>query len=532
MLVTSLLILTALLLVAAIGATSESAHAEPPSTISLPSVTLQDDDIARILAQRLAEKRLKGAAVAIVEADGSARFIHAGDSGHTASPAITADTLFEIGSITKGFAGVLLAQMVARGEVSLNDTVRMHAPADVTFPPNSVGDITLQQLATHTSGLPRVPISVAFFKAMFSDPTNPYARYSRADFWTYLTARKHDATKQYENAYSNLGVGLLGELLANRAKLSFAELVRRDITVPLAMNDTHIDIATADRPRFAIGHDQKLTPTAYWDLPAMQAAGALRSSARDMATFITALAKGSLPGAKAAITPLANITERTKIGLCWMIQTARGDEIVWHNGGTGGFRSFAGVSLKSGRAVVVLTNSSISADDIGMHLINTNFPLEAAKTGMATITGSALVGASITALVWLFSVLMPFRVRFGHATSDLPDATTKSKLKQYFKPRTIHSRHDALWLTLELVAIAALLLMFGPWAMLSTAFGGLDIAAKSLMLTALAAAALLVLWRARALPWRDTSAPLSAASAFSRIFTTLLLIGVFTLWLK
>jgi serine-type D-Ala-D-Ala carboxypeptidase/endopeptidase len=269
-----------------------------------------DDALKALLEERIAQKRGKGFAVALLAPDGSVQFIHAGDSGQPARAQIDGDTIFEIGSITKAFTGILLAQMVERGDVKLADTVRMHASKDINWPAGGAGDITLQQLVTHTSGLPRLPLSTEFIGAMVQEADNPYKHYAREMMWKYLAEREHDATKTYPSEYSNLGIGLLGELLANRAGLSYGELVQRNILDPLGMKSTFIDVPASESARFAKGHNDKLAPAAYWDLPAMGGAGALRSTARDMATFMRAQMTGSLAGARMSHTPLARESER------------------------------------------------------------------------------------------------------------------------------------------------------------------------------------------------------------------------------
>jgi CubicO group peptidase (beta-lactamase class C family) len=193
--------------------------------------------------------------------------------------------------------------------------------------------------------------------------------------WRYLAARKHDVQAAHAPEYSNLGFGVLGEALAARESLTYAALVQRDIAGPLAMRDTGITTAPEATSRLAKGHDAKLNSVAYWDLPAMPGAGALRSTARDMAAFVRAAQSGRLSGARASIQPRAVLGERRDIGLGWVRSQRGAQTIVWHNGGTGGFSSFAGFSESSGLGVVVLSNAAVSIEDIGVHLLEPTSPL-------------------------------------------------------------------------------------------------------------------------------------------------------------
>jgi serine-type D-Ala-D-Ala carboxypeptidase/endopeptidase len=360
---------------------SVTSHAQPAAATAIPAAIPtafpSDDQVRAILEKRIADKKAVGIAVALIAPDGSVRFVSAGSSGQSAQNArtqIDADTIFEIGSITKTFTGTILAQMVAKGEVALDGKIRQYAPPQYQFRDSrSAGDVTLLQLATHTSGLPRLPMSIAFATAMASDFDNPYKNYPLEAMWKFIADEKIDTMKTYRSEYSNLGVGLLGDLLAHKAGLSYAALVKRQIIEPLGMADTAMgDAALSPKAasRLAIGHTDKLKATPYWTFGSMGGAGGLRASTRDMARYIAAQKNGSLEGAAAAQAPRVKVNDNMDVGLCWMTLRRHNDVIVWHNGGTGGFRSFAGFSKKSGLGVVVLSNTAVSVDDIGVHLLN------------------------------------------------------------------------------------------------------------------------------------------------------------------
>ena len=237
--------------------------------------------------------------------------------------------------------------------------------------------ITLQDLATHTSGLPRLPSNLAP-----KDPANPYADYSVEQLYQFLSSYQltRDIGSQYE--YSNLGGGLLGHVLARRAGMDYETLVRSRICEPLGMKSTGIALSAEMKARFAVGHDQALGAVAYWDLPTLAGAGALRSTANDLLAFLAAnlrYTKSPLAPAMAAMLTARRPTgvAGLEIGLGWHISTKDGHEIVWHNGGTGGFRTFVGFDPKSRVGVVALSNTSTTTgvDDIGRHLLDSTSPL-------------------------------------------------------------------------------------------------------------------------------------------------------------
>ena len=189
-----------------------------------------------------------------------------------------------------------------------------------------------------------------------------------------------DPGSEYE--YSNLGAGLLGHLLAYRAGTDYESLVRSRITQPLGMPDTGITLSSSMKQRMATGHNAMLAPVANSDLPTpLAGAGALRSSANDVLTFLEAFLgrykESPLAPAMKAMLEVRRPAGQTEMGLGWFLNSTDGKEIAVHNGGTGGFRSFAGYDPKDRIGVVALSNAStlIGVDDIGLHLLNPKVPL-------------------------------------------------------------------------------------------------------------------------------------------------------------
>jgi len=281
------------------------------------------------------------------------------------------DTVFEIGSVSKVFTSLLLADMVQRKEVALTDPVAKYLPDTVKLPGRGGKQITFVDLATHTSGLPRMPNN---FKP--ADPSNPYADYTVPQMYEFLSGYQltRDIGEKYE--YSNLGGGLLGHALARRAGVDYETLLHDRITGPLGMKDTAIKLSMGMQMRLATGYNAQLNRTSNWDIPTLAGAGGIRSTANDLLTFLAAFlgyTKTPLAPAIAAMLETRRPTDlpTMEITLGWHVATKNGP-FIWHNGGTGGYRSFIGYDPKTRTGVVVLANAFTVAgvDDIGMHLLN------------------------------------------------------------------------------------------------------------------------------------------------------------------
>ena len=241
-----------------------------------------DSAIARWIAERVDNGYASGIVVGILDG-GRTRFISRG--GNEASgKALNGESIFEIGSITKVFTNILLADMVQRGEVALDDPVSKYLPVSVKVPSRSGKEITLLDLATVSSGLPSLPSNMAP-----KDMGNPYADYTVQQMYDFLSSHtlRRDPGATYE--YSNLGMGLLGHALALRAGKSYEQLLTERVLEPLGMRDTRITLTPSMTRRFAVPHDGDLEVVKPWDLPTMAGAGALRSSAREMLRFAAAV---------------------------------------------------------------------------------------------------------------------------------------------------------------------------------------------------------------------------------------------------
>lgn len=327
------------------------------------------------LIRALVEKRLnRGSPAGLVV--GLTRGSHSntwgwGRSATSRSAAPDGSTLFEIGSLTKAFTGLALALLKKEGLVAFSDPVRRHLPEGSQAASRNGKVIRLLHLATHTSGLPRLPSNLKI-----RDPLNPYAEYTERHLLDFIARARlrRDPGDGYE--YSNVGGGLLGYALSRAAGLPYEDLIAQRICRPLGMTDTRITLSEEQRSRFAQGHDASGRAVPAWDIPALPGAGALRSTANDLLRFLAAHLAGApeplLGSIAEARSPHARAAGVGAVGLGWHLSslgTSDAATLVWHNGGTGGFSSFAGYVLERSLGVVVLSNSSTEVDSLAHSIL-------------------------------------------------------------------------------------------------------------------------------------------------------------------
>jgi CubicO group peptidase (beta-lactamase class C family) len=335
--------------------------------------SVDEKDIPKILKDAVDSIRTVGIVVGIIDAGGSKVFSY-GKAGKTGAD-VDGNSVFEIGSVSKTFTATLLADMAERGEVSLNDPISKYLPRTVKVPTRGGKEITLLDLATHRSGLPRMPTN---FRP--ADAENPYADYTVEKMYEFLSnyTLTRDIGEKYE--YSNFGGGLLGQILALRAGESYEALLTERILRPLGMDSTAVKFTPTMKSRLAEGHSANLTPVKNWDLDSLAGAGGIRSTTNDMLKYVAAYMGLKQSPLSAAIERAQQDLKDTTIpnmdiGLAWHLRKNPDSVIVWHNGGTGGYHSYVGFDRKKGIGVVVLSNSSNSIDDIGVHLLDPRVPL-------------------------------------------------------------------------------------------------------------------------------------------------------------
>jgi D-alanyl-D-alanine-carboxypeptidase/D-alanyl-D-alanine-endopeptidase len=352
------------------AALSTALPALPAAAQHFPS----NDSLTALIRSRV-EKGGVGMVLGVLEADGTTRIVSYGSAGLDAKP-LGSKSVFEIGSITKVFTGILLADAVDRGLVSLNDPVAKHLPPGTKVPSRNGREITLLDLATHRSSLTRMPTN------MVQDLANPYPKYTIPQLYAFLGEHqlRRDIGSEYE--YSNIAVALLGHVLERVTGKSYEELVQERILRPLGMTTTSTKVEGSIREWMTVGHDERSFPAAYrgWhELPAM---GALRSNAEDLLRFLAAnVGPPDTPLERVmriAHEPRNAVNANADIGLNWQIMKFGSKKIIGHGGATQGFRAFVGFDPDARVGAVVLANYPAPTADFVLHLINPSIPLSGA----------------------------------------------------------------------------------------------------------------------------------------------------------
>jgi serine-type D-Ala-D-Ala carboxypeptidase/endopeptidase len=341
----------------------------PPIVHGAAMAPVDVANIQTVLSSDLEEALKSGALSPATSAGLTIGIVQHGERRVFAYGTAKPDSIYEIGSITKTFTGLILAQLVQQGVVKLDEPVRQLLPIGAIAKP-PVAEISLLDLITQHSGLPRMPDN---FKP--SDPDNPYADYHAANLYQFLSAHGLDKVEGAAFLYSNLGVGLLGQALANRAGVPYPTLLAEQVTMPLGMRDTVVTLSAEQQHRFIEGHTADHRIAHAWDLEALAGAGAIRSTADDMLTYLEAqlhpegIARPSSSHSSKARTLPAALTlshelradalPGMQIAFAWLFVSASGS--YWHNGATGGYSSFAFFNPKGDYAGVVLMNTTISA---------------------------------------------------------------------------------------------------------------------------------------------------------------------------
>ena len=356
-----------------IVATTAAAFVAGTGLAAVPS----DAAISAMLARRVdVQRQAVGIVVGLVTPDG-VRFVSYGRMSVNDRRVPDAHTVFEIASITKLFTALLLADMATRGEVGLDDPVARYLPARVTVPQRDGREITLFDLATHTSGLPLRPTNLGSQAQL-----DKYAGYTVEQLYQGISDFRLERAPGSRFEYSNWGYGLLGNALGLRAQRSYEALVLERIARPLGLADTRLGLTPGMRRRQAVGHTAELTPGIFEGTGALEGAGDLHSTAADLVRlleFFMGRRPTPLAAAMRSMTRRLLPTDQpaTRIGLAWRETTLDGHALLWSAGRADGFRSFIGYSRQTGVGAVALANvgSDAGADDIAMHLIDPYFPM-------------------------------------------------------------------------------------------------------------------------------------------------------------
>lgn len=286
------------------------------------------------------------------------------DTTTIATRGTSLETDFEIASISKAVTGLLYADAIGRGEVSADSTLGELLPLGEV----PAASVSLGPLSTHRSGLPRLPKSMHPWRRTFElwrHGRNPYGE----SLVELLDQARGVSLGRARPRYSNFGFELLGHALASAAGTTYADLVQQRIAKPL---DLATFYAPADaeglRPSALVGRNRRGSSREPWTGEAIGPAGGIRASISDMAHLGSALLNGTAPG-MAALDPVEPFGATGRIGAGWITSKVRGRSVTWHNGGSGGFRSWLGLDPEAGAGVVILSATSISVDRHGFTLL-------------------------------------------------------------------------------------------------------------------------------------------------------------------
>ena len=336
-----------------------------PRTPSLGDETTGDAELAATVRDIAGDAPEHSLSVALIK-DGDVRFAGVGHTGGDDPVPVDETTPYEIGSIGKAMTGMLLADSGLDPDTPVGELL-----PDVRFDDPDVASASLAELSSHRAGLPSVrmtPLSWATSVAHRITGVDPYLGNDRESVVTDAAATHASGAGAVH--YSNLSAALLGIALAENAGTSYDDLLAKRITGPLGMADTVVASTDADLPP---GHAKPYRangwPVAPWlERGSAGAGGGQWSTAADLAVLVQAMLDGTAPGADAA-APRFDAGDGDRVGYGWWTDRVGGREITWHNGGTGGFRSFVGFDAAAGDGVVVLSNTDRSVDWIGRELL-------------------------------------------------------------------------------------------------------------------------------------------------------------------
>jgi D-alanyl-D-alanine-carboxypeptidase/D-alanyl-D-alanine-endopeptidase len=280
------------------------------------------------------------------------------------------NTVYEIGSITKVFTATLFSDMVIKKEVSLTDPIQKYLPEGVTAPKRGTDEITLLDLATHTSGFPVIPQNFwPTSKGSIYDPNvagEGWNSFTEEKFYDYLKSPNPAVSDKKQYVYSNFGMGLLGHLLAKKTNQTYEELLVERILEPLQMKSTRITLTDEMRAHLATGHDADGTPTNPWNHSALDGAFAIKSSVHDLLIFMQAnmglIESPLLEAMRAAHQEQFKKTDLESMGIGWNLNKYG---VVFHMGATGGYRSILMMIPSKQVGIVVLTNTLVGGSTDG-----------------------------------------------------------------------------------------------------------------------------------------------------------------------
>ena len=339
-------------------------------TFSAPLTAFSADELLKKQVTELAQpfidaEHVVGMSIGVIN-DDEQFSVHVGKTD--VNGAIPNDeTVYEIGSVSKVFTGILAADAVVRGELTLDQPLRELLPRNVKMPSWKQQDITLKHLLTHQSGLPRLPNNMPSLRT-----NNPYVDYTSKLAYEFLNSHKLQNAPGEKYAYSNFAMALAGHLICRQAEKSYDELLRTRLSDPLEMTSTRVELTRSMKRRFATPHAAYDSPTSSWEFADQPGAGGIRSTVTDMLRF--ARANLDRPSGKVGEALELAWKKQTKrgqspaLGLGWHISSD--GKTRWHNGQTGGFHSMLRINADNETAVIILANTAYDVDDLGRDIMD------------------------------------------------------------------------------------------------------------------------------------------------------------------
>lgn len=345
-----------LLLLVTLVSCHKQASKEAVNGLRIPTVELSADQVDLIYSHSKFYPNNSEISIGIIE-DGRSAFYGVKRTHDTLQFIRNEKSIFEIGSISKVFTATILADLAYRNKLNLDDPIQGY----VDYPIKTTAKITLQQLANHTAGLPRLPSN---YKRIFKDHRNPYKHYDEERLIEYLKEgieTKSPVGEKY--TYSNIGVGLLGYLLTKHTNTAYNDLLQELIFSKYEMNSS-----TTKRDelknKLVNGLNEKGYVIPNWDLNVLVGAGGVLSNVEDLSKFVNAHFDPSNKALELSRQTTFYHNENLALGLGWHIYNPDSDHVrFWHNGATGGYKSCMAMDVKRKNAVIVLSNVSLSHND-------------------------------------------------------------------------------------------------------------------------------------------------------------------------
>lgn len=367
---------------------------------------------AELLATRL---KSTGVGLVSVQVDGSKVDLAAGGNAAPGKP-MTTDALFEIGSITKTFTALLLADTVVAGKLKLDGAVEDALGGGLRLRDKDDQPVRWVDIATHRSGLPRLPDNMAP-----ASQQDPYADYGEAKLREFLAGYKPKLARGSTFGYSNLGYGLLGYALGRVAGQDYDTLLTTRVLKPLGLDTAQLALTGRPDPtKLADGHAAEHQPVPHWHFDVLAPCGALLMNGASLARYAqAAMGVFDHPLKDAfALSLKVHSESGAPTGLGWLFGKAKGRSLANHDGGTFGFSTSLFLDPDHKRAAAVLSNATVPVNDLALHLVEPSIP----PKNVAPVAGLAEVSvdpALLKPLVGFYALNPQFKIEISQREGQL-----------------------------------------------------------------------------------------------------------------